>query len=266
MDLQGRGRPDLARRFVDGYLAASGDALLPVLVPYYAAYRALVRAKVDALESDDAELDAMKRAAAGASSRRHLALAARFAWQATGAAVIAVCGLSGTGKSTLAAELVDATGFAPISTDAIRRRRAAGSRPGAPYATGLYAGEARAAVYTDLCAEADRLLAADRGVVVDATFLRAEHRARLAAVAHARRRPLVFIECTANEATVRERLAAREQEATLSDARWETHVAQRTEQEPFVAHESRFVVDTGAGVAAARAAALRGLWRWRWGA
>jgi len=40
------------------YVAASGDALVPVLLPFYAAYRALVRAKVDALESDAAEVDA----------------------------------------------------------------------------------------------------------------------------------------------------------------------------------------------------------------
>jgi aminoglycoside phosphotransferase family enzyme/predicted kinase len=263
MDLEGRERPDLARRFVDGYVAASGDPLVPVLLPFYAAYRALVRAKVDALKSDEAEVDAAERVAAGASSRRHLALAARFAWQAAGVAVIAVCGLSGTGKSTLAVELAAATGFAPISTDELRRRSGAPSRPGASYASGLYAREARAAVYADVCAEADRLLAADRGVVADATFLRAEHRARLAAVAHARRRPLVFVECIADEASVRARLAAREQDGPLSDARWETHLAQRTEWEPFGTDEGRIVVDTSAGVAAARSAALRALWGWR---
>jgi aminoglycoside phosphotransferase family enzyme/predicted kinase len=266
MDLEGHDRPELARRFVDAYVAASGDTLVPILLPFYAAYRALVRAKVDALKSDEADVDAAERAAAGASSRRHFALAARFAWQASGPSMIAVCGLSGTGKSTLAAELAAATGFALISTDAIRKQRGAASRPGEPYATGLYAPEARAAVYDALCEDADRLLAAGRGVVADATFLRAEHRARVAAVAHGRRRSLVFVECIADDATTRARLAAREREGALSDARWETHLAQRTELEPFTADESRIVVDTTAGVAAARAAALRAVWRWRSGA
>src|SRR5262245_41468673 len=46
MDLEDRGRPDLAYRFLNGYLEATGDYGLLVPLPFYLTYRALVRAKV----------------------------------------------------------------------------------------------------------------------------------------------------------------------------------------------------------------------------
>jgi hypothetical protein len=58
-------------------------------------------------------------------------------------------------------------------------------------------------------------------------------------------------------------LAAREEGRSVSDARWETYVAQRERCEAFGADESHLVVDTGRDPATARAAALRALWRWR---
>ena len=55
----------------------------------------------------------------------------------------------------------------------------------------------------------------------------------------------------------------REEGRSVSDARWETYVAQRERCEPFGADEPHLVVDTGGDPATARAAALRALWRWR---
>src|SRR6185369_13443404 len=104
-------------------------------------------------------------------ARRQFALAVRYAWSVGGPAVIACCGLAGTGKSTLARDLATTTGFGLLATDAIRKR--AGDRPAvAPYGAGLYEPTARAAVYETLCADADAALAAGRGVVADGTFVR----------------------------------------------------------------------------------------------
>jgi predicted kinase len=63
---------------------------------------------------------------------------------------------------------------------------------------------------------------------------------------------------------VRTRLASRT-DASLSDARWETYVAQRARREPLEGDEPAIGVDSGDGLDAARAAALRALWRWRQG-
>jgi hypothetical protein len=46
MDLEDRGRPDLAHRFLTSYLEATGDYGLLVPLPFYLTYRAIVRAKV----------------------------------------------------------------------------------------------------------------------------------------------------------------------------------------------------------------------------
>jgi aminoglycoside phosphotransferase family enzyme/predicted kinase len=268
MDLERRGRPDLADRFAAAYAAAADDPDVASLLPFYVCARACVRGKVEGLKAAEPEVEPAERDAARGRARRFFALAQRHAWRAAGPLVVAVAGPSGCGKSTLAALLAEATGFAHVSTDVLRRRRA-GLGPtqtaAAPWGAGLYTPQARSATYAALSAEADGTLAAGRGVVVDATWMRRADRDRLAGVARARRRPLVFLDCRADEATIRARLEAREREPSVSDARWDTYVAQRRAWEPFAADEPCLAVDTGGSAAAARAAALRLLWPWAHG-
>lgn len=257
MDLEARGHPGLARRLVTAYAAAADDPDVETLVPLYACHRACVRGGVEALASEEAEVDEAERRAAAARARDRFALALRYAWGAAGPAVIACAGLAGTGKSTLAHALGAATGFRIVSSDVVRKRDAAGSV--------CYTPAARAAVYGALLREVEAALAAGEAVIADATFIRRADRDALRAAARAARRPCVFVECVAGVDAVRERLAAREGTASLSDARWGTYVAQRASADPFGEDEARVVVDTGGEVAAARAAAVRALWRWRQG-
>ena len=51
--------------------------------------------------------------------------------------------------------------------------------------------------------------------------------------------------------------------ADVSDARWDTYVAQRQAYEAYGVDEPRIVVDTDGAPSVARAAALRQLWAWR---
>ena len=266
MDLDSLERPELARHLVAAYVVAADDPDVRLLLPFYACHLASVRGMVEGLKSAEAEVEPADREAAAARARRHFALAVRYAWTTDGPAVIACTGLSGTGKTTLAAELARTTGFTLLGTDTLRKQRA-GLAPEAParaaYGAGLYTEEARAATYAALVAEVDAALEGGRGVIVDATFIRRADRDRLARVAHRQRRPCVFVTCRADEQVVRARLAAREEGRSVSDARWETYVAQRERCEPFGAEERHLVVDTGGDPATARAEALRALWRWR---
>ncbi len=75
MDLAFRGRRDLADAFVTNYLRASGDAEGAALVPFYAAYRAAVRAKVEGMELSETEVPPAERVAARERARRHWELA-----------------------------------------------------------------------------------------------------------------------------------------------------------------------------------------------
>ncbi|HJW68142.1 MAG TPA: AAA family ATPase, partial [Candidatus Binatia bacterium] len=260
MDLERLGRPDLAEVFVDAYVAASGDQDLRTLLPFYCAYRACVRGAVEGLKAGEAEVDPADRVAAAGHARQYFALAQRYAWKAQGPAVIACCGLSGSGKTTLAAALAEATGFVHLSSDVIRRQTLPRSSP-APYGTGLYAPAARAAVYARLCDDTDGVLAASGGVVADATFLRRADRDALVAVAARRGRPLIFLDCHAAPETIHRRLAA--PRIGPSDARWDTHLAQREESDPFGADELHRSVDTGGDLDDMVEETLPALWRWR---
>jgi aminoglycoside phosphotransferase family enzyme/predicted kinase len=263
MDLERLGHPGLAQRFATAYAAGADDWDVPRLLPFYTCARACVRGKVEGLKAGEDDVEPSEREAARERSRAFFALALRHAWQAAGPAIIACAGLSGCGKSTLATLLAEATGFALLSSDVIRKRRAGvvPTAPGvAPFAAGLYTPEARRATYASLCSEAGALLAEGRGVIVDATWMRRADRHHLAAEARAQRRPLVYVECRADEAVIRTRLEARIQAPSVSDARWDTYLAQRREWEPFADEEPHVCVDTGDSAAAARAAALRALW------
>lgn len=262
MDLESLDHAALAARFVASYVEAAADPELPTLLPFYACYRAIVRGKVEALEGGQSEVDAGERKAAARRAERHFSLAVQKAWEAGGPFVVACCGLAGSGKTTLATELAAATGGTLLSSDVIRRRPEEAASL-APVDAGRYTPAAREAVYAKLVAAADDTLGRGRIVIADATFLRSADRALLTAAAKARGCPLVFVVCRAEESAVRTRLEARAMTSSLSDARWDTYLAQRDRREPFAAHESYFVVDTGGPFDRARASAVARLWEWR---
>ncbi|MCC6782721.1 MAG: phosphotransferase, partial [Planctomycetes bacterium] len=79
MDLRYRGRPELARAFVDEYVRVSGDHGVFEVLHELVRYRAMVRAKVDALGARDQAIESGERARLLEAARRHLRL---LAWTA----------------------------------------------------------------------------------------------------------------------------------------------------------------------------------------
>jgi aminoglycoside phosphotransferase family enzyme len=75
MDLMSDGRTDLARAFAEGYFRASGDEEGRCLLPFYVAYRAAVRGKVEVFELSDQVIPEAERAAALGRARAHWLLA-----------------------------------------------------------------------------------------------------------------------------------------------------------------------------------------------
>src|SRR5262249_35802275 len=69
MELALEGRDGLAEAFLGGYLRASDDEEGRVLLPFYMAYRAAVRGKVEGLKLGEAEIPEADRAAARARAR-----------------------------------------------------------------------------------------------------------------------------------------------------------------------------------------------------
>ena len=77
MDLDFHGYQTLSRYFCQTFAEQSGDAGIPALLPFYKAYRAVVRGKINALASQAADLSAAARQEAAALARRYFELA----WQ-----------------------------------------------------------------------------------------------------------------------------------------------------------------------------------------
>jgi uncharacterized protein len=251
MELDFLGFPELAEDLGRAYSARSADDEIKSLLPFYGAYRAYVRGKVESLKSGEREVPAQERETARESADRYFRLASRYVRGPRPAALIAVLGLSGTGKSTVARVASELTGFPVYSSDLVRKE--IGRREGLTEPERLYGSELTRRTYQALRERAERRIASGGGVIVDATFQDQAERRALAELAARTAVPLFLVECRAQEATVRRRLDERAARGdSASDATWEVYRAQRDRFVPVTgsAGACHVVLDTTRGVAA----------------
>jgi hypothetical protein len=222
MDLLAHGLPRLAWRFIGTALEAEGDwAALPLLA-WWAAYRAAVRAKVALLgapKADASVAGAALRTEAQARAGRYLALAARLGAPAR-PVLVAMMGLSGSGKTALAGQLAERLGGVRLRSD-VERKRLFGLPPTghAGPALGMYSPDATRRTYERLQELAAGALQAGVSVVVDAASLRRAERDGLRALAQRLGADFRLVCCTAPPAVLRERLLRRQAAGTdASDA------------------------------------------------
>src|SRR5262249_30270636 len=127
MDLAFHGRRDLARAFAEAYFRASGDDEGRALLPFYTAYRAAVRGKVEGLKMAEPEVPPTARQEALAGARAHWLLAlGELEVPARRPCLVLTAGLPGSGKSTLARGLQEQAGFTVLRSDVVRKELAAG--------------------------------------------------------------------------------------------------------------------------------------------
>lgn len=181
MDLWHRGARRLANILLNRYLDATGDDAGLALLPLFMAVRAAVRAHVTA---SAAAADGAAPGAA-AEARAYLDLC-RALLRAAPPSLTAIGGYSGSGKSTVAAEIAPSLGAAPgarvVSSDRFRKRLfgvAAQTRLPAE----AYGAEVSARVYAELGEIAGLVLACGHAVVADAVFDRPADRERFAELA-----------------------------------------------------------------------------------
>jgi uncharacterized protein len=264
MDLTVNGAGSLARVFVRRYVERSDDAGVEDLLPFYACYRASVRGKVEGLRAGESEVPARERAAAARGARRFFALACRYARQDPPPLLLVVCGLSGTGKSTLAEALAERLGCVRVASDVVRKELhhlPPEEHRLAAIGQGLYAAEATRATYGELISRAGGWLAGGRSVVLDATFQRRWQRDLAAGLARAQGALPFFLELRAPDSVVRRRLGARALDAgAVSDAGWAVYVAQKAGWEPLrLPAFEHAVLRAGGTRASAEGAALAAL-------
>lgn len=255
MDLDSLGAWRLADELVRAYADSSGDEQMSMLVNFYLCHRACVRGKVNSLKSRATEVSPPERESARERARARFSQAFAYALRGRPALVV-VCGLSGTGKTTLARELQCRLGFETLDSDRVRKRLAgvAESFDGsATYAAGIYTPAFDRLTYDALLAEARAHLHDGRGVIVEATFRRPDDRRAALACANDAAVPVLFVECRTAHAEILRRLRERSvNQRGPSDATGEVYLRQRAEFVPLdeIPARRHLVADTTAGVAA----------------
>ena len=241
MDLEVRGGGGLRGPFLERYLELTQDAELPVLLPFYECYRALVRGKVEALRPETA----------GERAPPYFQYALGITWQPLKPFLVMVCGLTGSGKSTLARALSERLRMPLINSDTVRKELAGSSgRDMVPFEAGIYSAAMTRKTYERMAAAAEQHVRSGAGAILDATFSRRENREHALRLAERLEVPLMAIHCFASDETTRKRLERRAQEGLdISDGRWEIYQQQKETYEPMdeLPPASRLELDTESG-------------------
>ncbi len=226
MDVRKRGLEPFANRILNAYLAGlagedRGDAQDGLaLLPLYLSMRAAIRAHVTAqtVIGRAGRIGGAERARLIDMADGYVALAVDLL-RLVRPRLVAVGGLSGTGKSTLAFALAPhlegPAGAVVLRTDEIRKR-AFGVAPGETLPPEAYAPEASPRIYGYTVDEARRVLAAGQSVILDGVFARPEQRAAVETLCHEADVPLTAFWLEADRDTMAGRVAARR--GDVSDA------------------------------------------------
>ncbi len=252
MDLDSLGATGLADELVRAYTEETADSSLPLLINLYKCHRACVRGKVESLKSLEQEIPPVERELARKSARDFFSLGFSYAARGRPALVI-VCGLSGTGKSTVSRILQYRTGFEVLTSDRVRKRityTAETFDDKTAYGAGIYSPEIDRLTYDTLLAEAEGRLQRGRGVIIDATFKKPTDRRAALAIGVRTRVPVFFVETRAEHEEVLRRLKGRSRDRRgPSDATEEVYLQQRRDFVPLAEISARqhIVVDTTKG-------------------
>jgi len=204
MDLDHRVARGAANRVLNRYVARTGDAALTRGLPVFLSMRAMIRAQVEASRGN--------RDVAAAYLDR------TFAYLAPSPPMtIAIGGLPGTGKSTLARALAPTLGAAPgalvLRSDEIRKRQH-GVAPEQRLPENAYSPAASDAVFAELAALVGVVAEGGHAVIADAMFLRPEQRASVAHAAASAGVPFLGLWLTAPTDLLQARLTGRTGDAS----------------------------------------------------
>jgi uncharacterized protein len=240
MDLEDRGRSDLAWSCLNSYLEHQGDYQGLAVFRYYQVYRALVRAKVAAIRLG--QTSARENEVTRESYRSYLNLALSYT-RPVQTPLIITHGLSGSGKTTLSHPFVVRLGAIRLRSD-IERKRLQGLKPlerrNEGIATGIYSAKASQQVYQHLQQLATMVLKAGYPAVVDATFLSYRQRQPFQNLAQRLGIPFAILDFRCPLPQLQQRVRKRHQEdQDASDADLAVLAYQQSTQEPLTQAEQK---------------------------
>jgi predicted kinase len=244
MDLVACARQDLAQIFVNRYLECTGDYSGMSVFGLYFVYHSMIRAKIAAVRSGERHtVDG--RAEDMVQLKHYLAVAIRWIKRPL-PVLVGMHGFSGSGKTWLARQLMAELPAVRVRSDIERKRLLAldetassKSRPG----LGAYTAAAKANVYMSMMDIIDGLLGAGFNVIADASFLLYTNRQTLEALAGRRNIALVWIDVSARDDVLIQRLRDRTLAgADASEADTAVLEYQRKHADPLIAAEREHTV------------------------
>ena len=242
MDLEARGRKDLANRFLNTYTEQTGDWEGLQVLPLYLSRQAYVRAKVTSFLLDDPSIPNADKEAASTTAGDYY----HQAWAYTRASqgkLILLSGFSGAGKSTLGKQIAMRVGAIQLRSDAVRKHLG-GIPLLAKGDASLYTAEMTARTYDRVLMLARKLVAAGFIVILDAKYDRVSLRAAVVNLAQSEHILLQILHCTAPDDVLRDRLQQRT--GDIADATVDLLASQQAAWEDFTPIERSYVttIDT----------------------
>jgi predicted kinase len=147
-----------------------------------------------------------------------------------------VCGLPGTGKTTIAKMIADETKSFLLNTDIIRKKIIEDPK---------YTEREKSLIYNLLFEMAEKFLVTGKNVVLDGTFYRKDLRDRAKEIAKKTRNKFRIVEITCDERMIRKGMEKRKKKGSVSDADFEIYKRIKKVFEPI--KEKHLVLDTTKG-------------------
>lgn len=210
MDLVSRQRTDLAYHFLNRYLELTGDYDSMEIFTLYFVYRCLVRAKVAAIRSQERKHDNEVKSDLS-KVRKYCEIALQQTLQPT-PILIAMQGLSGSGKTWLSRKLVSEFPAIRVRADIERKRmlgmdELADSESGV--GEGIYSEDASRDTYDRLLCIAEIVLRAGHSIIVDASYLKIAERDKVRKLATRCGSHYILVQTCARDETLRRRIRKR---------------------------------------------------------
>lgn len=242
MDFMAHGRQALAYEFLNRYLEHTGDYDALAVLRHFLVKRALVRAKVHAIEAGQHSGDRE----AWNDCDRYLAVATELT--APRRPLLAITrGLSGSGKTTVGGALIGRLPALRVRSDLERKRLhglRAGDRSGSGVGEDMYSKSADNATYGALAGAAERALEGGFDLIVDASFLSRARRDAMRAIAARLGSRFVLLNVHAPEAVLRQRVEQRYAGGgDASEATSDVLDQQLRQQTPLARDEERSAIE-----------------------
>jgi aminoglycoside phosphotransferase family enzyme/predicted kinase len=242
MDLDAKKRQDFSNIFLNTYLEQTGDWEGVQVLPFYLCRQAYVRAKVTSMLLDDPAVSETEKQTAQQTAADYYQLAWEYTKPSTGKLIL-MCGLSGSGKTTVAKQLAKRINAIHIRSDAARKHLAGiflTERGGDE----LYTPQMNQKTYDRILTLGKLLSAQGFSVILDAKYDRRQWREPILDYAQSARIACKIIYCTAPIEVLRDRISHRNKD--ISDATPDLLLQQQTASESFSEQENAYVtaIDT----------------------